>query len=690
MADGNALDDDLTPDSVVYQTLGGAAYDFVLPPSGFSTELQRTWAEKISREVVGLRRDNRILRSQVDNTALLAKTATDSVGNLTQVINEANVEPLNAPSEPDVTSRLGSLEVRWDGTDFDGAPMGKGLAHINVYAVKTSDLPVSPNYDLNEIYSNDVLPEEAEPMARTIWPPLPIGTISSNADGSVLVLTDLEYNTEYTLWFIAVDVKGTRSLASEVVAVEVKPLVNTDIIGRIIDGVNITLGSIDETLFDANFQQKITDIEDGIEEAQTSADGKNNVWYRPTTNEPTGPHVVGDTWFVTNQNNKIMQWSGTAWVDVLIGSLALSDSAITAAKLANNAVTAANMVTGTITAASGIIADAAIGSAKIIDGAITTAKIGDAQITNAKIANLDAAKITTGSLAAARIAANAITTAKIATGAVTANEIAGLTITGDKIAANTITAAKIAALTITADEIAANAVTSAKIQADAINGKTITGATVRTAASGPRMQFDVNGLRGFNASDVETVRLRVNGDGLELTQDADYAKAILGLSANKTFGALISALSQTQNASFSLSAEGNAAALTIGSTAGPGGGSSVVIAADGNQNWVRSDSYRNGTGALSAPYASAGGVVPKQATAPAAATSVTVTFPPSRFTVPPIVTTSLWGAAKDCAVNVDEITSTSCKIWLGSNSTASRTFGAQWQAVQMLATSASG
>lgn len=228
------------------------------------------------------------------------------------------------------------------------------------------------------------------------------------------------------------------------------------------------------------------------------------------------------------------------------------------------------------------------------------------------------------------------------------------------------------------------------ISAGAIDGMTITGALLRTATAGARMQFDTSGLRGFNASDVETVRLRVNGDGLELTQDADYAKAILGLSANKTFGALISALSQTQNASFSLSAEGNAASLSIGSTAGPGGGSSVVIAADGSQNWVRSDSYRNGTGALSAPYASAAGEVPKQAIAASAATSVTVTFPPSRFTVPPIVTTGLWGAAKDCAVNVDEITSTSCKIWLGSNSTASRTFGAQWQASQMLATAASG
>ena len=369
------------------------------------------------------------------------------------------------------------------------------------------------------------------------------------------------------------------------------------------------------------------------------------------------PFHQGDMWYRLETRDtklvaaEILTWNGDNWTphQLWVDSLAAAGS-VTAQTIAANAVTAA----------------------KIFAGAVTTEKIAALAVT------------------AAELAANAVTAVKIAANAVTAEKINAGAVTTDKLDALAVTAETIAAGAIIADKIAANAITTAKLAATAIDGMTITGALIRTAASGARMQFDTNGLRGFNASDVETVRLRVNGDGLELTQDADYAKAILGLSANKTFGALISALSQTQNASFSLSAEGNAAGLIIGSTAGPGGGSSVIIAADGSQNWVRSDSYRNGTGALSAPYASAAGVVPKQTIALSGATSVTVTFPPSRFTVAPIVTTGLWGAAKDCGVNVDEITSTSCKIWLGSDSAASRTFGAQWQAVQMLATAASG
>lgn len=404
----------------------------------------------------------------------------------------------------------------------------------------------------------------------------------------------------------------------------------------------------------ADAAQALADSAQAIENAQAAADIASGAltWETraPVLSDADGK-AVGATWFETSPGGTTLAvWSLTAlgWVSTPFDET--------------------------------IIPQIAIGSGTY--GQLFGGRLVADSVTALQIAAL--------TITAAELAADAVTAVKIAAGAVTTVKLDAGAVTTAKLDALAVTAEKIAAGAIIAEKIAAGAITTAKLAADAIDGMTITGALIRTAASGARMQFDVNGLRGFNASDVETVRLRVDGDGLELTQDADYAKAILGLSANKTFGSLISALSQTQNASFSLSAEGNAASLSIGSTAGPGGGSSVVIAADGSQNWVRSDSYRNGTGALSAPYASAGGVVPKQAIAPAAATSVTVTFPPSRFTVAPIVTTGLWGAAKDCAVNVDEITSTSCKIWLGSNSAASRTFGAQWQAVQMLATSASG
>lgn len=51
----------------------------------------------------------------------------------------------------------------------------------------------------------------------------------------------------------------------------------------------------------------------------------------------------------------------------------------------------------------------------------------------------------------------------------------------------------------------------------AIDGEVITGATVRTAASGQRVQLDVVGLRTFNASGVETTKLTADAGGLNLT-----------------------------------------------------------------------------------------------------------------------------------------------------------------------------
>ena len=68
-------------------------------------------------------------------------------------------------------------------------------------------------------------------------------------------------------------------------------------------------------------------------------------------------------------------------------------------------------------------------------------------------------------------------------------------ITTDKILANAITAGKIAALAIEADHISANAITADKIHAGAIDGKLITGARIRTAASGRSYELNSEGLQ---------------------------------------------------------------------------------------------------------------------------------------------------------------------------------------------------
>lgn len=73
-------------------------------------------------------------------------------------------------------------------------------------------------------------------------------------------------------------------------------------------------------------------------------------------------------------------------------------------------------------------------------------------------------------------------------------------ITTDKILANAITAGKIAALAIEADHISANAITADKIHAGAIDGKLITGARIRTAASGARVELNSEGLKAYRSN----------------------------------------------------------------------------------------------------------------------------------------------------------------------------------------------
>ena len=99
--------------------------------------------------------------------------------------------------------------------------------------------------------------------------------------------------------------------------------------------------------------------------ARASADGKNTI-YRQDAEPTGGTYVTGDTWFDSNDNNKIYRYNGTAFVALQLGGNAL-------ANISANSITA-----GTI------------------DASVIT------------VSNLDAGNITTGSLSATRIGAGTI------------------------------------------------------------------------------------------------------------------------------------------------------------------------------------------------------------------------------------------------------------------------------------------
>jgi trimeric autotransporter adhesin len=116
--------------------------------------------------------------------------------------------------------------------------------------------------------------------------------------------------------------------------------------------------------------------------------------------------------YVNSTSKNLQVFDGSAYQQVVAPTAGIADLAVTTGKLADGAVTTAK-VTALGTAA---YADSSVTEAKIAASAVTTAKVADGAITTAKV---DAS-----GLAAAAIATDAITTAKVLDGAITGAKMA--------------------------------------------------------------------------------------------------------------------------------------------------------------------------------------------------------------------------------------------------------------------------
>lgn len=228
-----------------------------------------------------------------------------------------------------------------------------------------------------------------------------------------------------------------------------------------------------------------------------------------------------------------------------------------------------------------------------------------------------------------------------------------------------------------------------RLAADAMDGKTITGALIRTAASGQRMQFDTNGLRGFAASGVEIARLSLLGTGLTLTADSDQSAAKAFLAISKTEGAYLALDDYArENSVIIRSLPGQCGAEFSGRRAGDVNGRVVINA---NSASVEAERFVNNTGALSAPYASAAGEFSTGVTVAAGGSlSYGISFPSSRFTQPPHVFVSTESGR--FSMFVASVTATGFTIGVNNWSPGAAAAGVRlrWHAVQMLKTGATG
>lgn len=124
-----------------------------------------------------------------------------------------------APSAPILTSRLGVVTVKWDGalatTPITQPP--SDTAYLQVHYSTTSAFTPSDST------LKDTLTARANNFSQ---------------------FTDLTYGVTYYFKFILRDVSGQSSLASAQASTQVTPLVNTDIIGKVISGAKIIDGTI--------------------------------------------------------------------------------------------------------------------------------------------------------------------------------------------------------------------------------------------------------------------------------------------------------------------------------------------------------------------------------------------------------------------------------------------------------------
>ena len=240
--------------------------------------------------------------------------------------------------------------------------------------------------------------------------------------------------------------------------------------------------------------------DDAITAAKLANDSSIN--YGPT--EPIADNFEGRG-HVSSSTKYLKVYDGSVYQQVVAPTAGIEDLAVTTGKLAANAVTTAKV-------------DAAgLGTAAIANLAITAAKIADATITSAKFVagSVDAAAIGTNAVGADELADNAVDSAAIASGAVLEAKLATGSVTETKIGTGAVTVTKIADTSITyaklnlADgsipgaKLAADSVGAGQLAADSVN----TSELINSAVTGAKIADGTITSAKFVAGSVDTAAI---------------------------------------------------------------------------------------------------------------------------------------------------------------------------------------
>ena len=198
------------------------------------------------------------------------------------------------------------------------------------------------------------------------------------------------------------------------------------------------------------------------------------------TTAPSTDNFEGRGYFNSTSGN-LQVFNGSAYQQVIVPTAGIGDLQVSTGKLADGAVTTAK-VTALGTAA---YADSSVTTAKIADGAVTGAKIATDTITATQVAPnaIGASELADNAVDTAAIVDLAVTAAKLSDGAATTNKLGDLAVTDAKIASTTISYGKLnlADGSIPGAKIATDSIAAGQIAANAVGTSELANTSVTTA-----------------------------------------------------------------------------------------------------------------------------------------------------------------------------------------------------------------
>lgn len=466
-------------------------------------------------------------------------TYSDKLGDWSNVVVAlvaSDVTPPSIPSKPILTSKLGVVDVQWDGRNNAGGGMELDFDHVEVGISDSNG-----NWRYRDSVARDGHCIVTGLEYRAYWFALRSVDHSGNKSdwGVGASITVASAVSQADLDRLDKDIADNKTAIGN--AQKELSQAKSDIAGNTtaIGNANRELGAAKSDIAQAKqdvtqaksdaanakaeagkanvaIESAKTDIANAASKAQSaldkansvgkSLDGLHNVYEGP--DDPTTLSGVtvrqGDFWYRTqkywtrwsgakNGSTSLMAdfytgWDGepnnsASWlvplssrfvgVYVWDGSRWNERNLVASNILATGSVVASNMAANSITTEK--LVAGAITTDKVAANAIVAGKIAAGAITTEKLAALavTAEKLAANSVVAGKLAANSVNAGNIVSGAITTDKLAALAVTVDKLAANSVNASKIVAQSITGDRIASNTIDARNIAAQSITSDRI-------------------------------------------------------------------------------------------------------------------------------------------------------------------------------------------------------------------------